>query len=1030
MRSASSGMLPGAAWLAGAVFGAAVLAATPARAEVLLLPFERFRCEAGECPLDFADSSGADAAAAGDTAESRSRAGALGQTRRGEATVGMRFRVCEPTEARIVIRGLYFGRLKGAWGGFVNRAWLEIRAVLLDLTTGETVDQVTIRREEERGEFGKIVTSPVTNFLPIAGADITGAVVNAPLEANHLYVAAFRLVTGASGAAPRAISDVKTDDLESRLSSIEIELTPDLPDGDGDGLFDVWETEGLKDCDGNVLVDLPGMGADPDHKDVFVEYDWLPGSEPTRAAIDFVKSRFAAAPGDSGVDGIANPDGEDGITLWIDTGELRENGILVGDNLGGGGEVALADVPNGRDVPRVSGDSDGDGVADFREVKDLYFDRARRAVFHYGLSGPKGRGEIGPPLPGGEPVCEDGADNDGDGLVDRDDVLDCFRGGQAAGGANFFVSNADASTFMHELGHSLGLGHGGIDSINCKPNYLSIMNYVYSGGVPRDDDGDGVFESRTEDFSGLPLPSGGRATAPLPTLVESDLDEEQVLDSGDGVHALRFVDGTGTGRESAVDSPNDWNGQNGIESGDIDPVDINAGDETGSPAACAEASAAAEEPATDTLQGADDWHALVFRFTPDSVVPGASMVDVIEEERPDPATVDAVFGATDLAIAKSVDPDPWVGGQTVTYRLAVENKGPNGAAFLEVVDRPSAGVRFVDPPENCNTNEQGALHCPLDPLPVGASTTLELQARLPLATSCGGDQFLTVVNDAEVVNLRGRERRVLDNRVTAEHRILCPIYEYPAKFVCGTQPEAADRSLLRGAYGTTVNLHNPSDEEVFVFAKLALARQAEPLAPGPVLPIDLFSFEYDEAVSIDCDVVGDRLFPDGFPDELIDGFLVIQSARRLDVTGVYTTALLDEAGRPAGHSSVDVEPINERERRPPRPRPDLLPDILGADLNCDQGNCRLDMGYQLENIGEGDAGAFVARLVNANGGVTLTTESWGSGLAAGAVEIRTFSVALSSSDLGSDISFCVEADRPADAVEETDETNNVACQRF
>lgn len=176
--------------------------------------------------------------------------------------------------------------------------------------------------------------------------------------------------------------------------------------------------------------------------------------------------------------------------------------------------------------------------------------------------------------------------------------------------------------------------------------------------------------------------------------------------------------------------------------------------------------------------------------------------------------------------------------------------------------------------------------------------------------------------------------------------------------------------------------------------------------------------------------MGDRLFPDGFPDELIDGFLVIQSARRLDVTGVYTTALLDEAGRPAGHSSVDVEPINERERRPPRPRPDLLPDILGADLNCDQGNCRLDMGYQLENIGEGDAGAFVARLVNANGGVTLTTESWGSGLAAGAVEIRTFSVALSSSDLGSDISFCVEADRPADAVEETDETNNVACQRF
>src|SRR5262249_52459138 len=34
----------------------------------------------------------------------------------------------------------------------------------------------------------------------------------------------------------------------------------------------------------------------------------------------------------------------------------------------------------------------------------------------------------------------------------------------------------EAITFMHELGHSLGLGHGGEDDINFKPNYHSIMN--------------------------------------------------------------------------------------------------------------------------------------------------------------------------------------------------------------------------------------------------------------------------------------------------------------------------------------------------------------------------------------------------------------------------------------------------------------------------------------------------------------------------------------------------------------------------
>src|SRR5262249_19461149 len=31
-----------------------------------------------------------------------------------------------------------------------------------------------------------------------------------------------------------------------------------------------------------------------------------------------------------------------------------------------------------------------------------------------------------------------------------------------------------AGTVMHELGHNLGLRHGGHDNVNCKPNYLSV----------------------------------------------------------------------------------------------------------------------------------------------------------------------------------------------------------------------------------------------------------------------------------------------------------------------------------------------------------------------------------------------------------------------------------------------------------------------------------------------------------------------------------------------------------------------------
>ena len=39
-----------------------------------------------------------------------------------------------------------------------------------------------------------------------------------------------------------------------------------------------------------------------------------------------------------------------------------------------------------------------------------------------------------------------------------------------------------AGTIMHELGHTLGLRHGGHEENNKKPNYFSVMNYVYQKG--------------------------------------------------------------------------------------------------------------------------------------------------------------------------------------------------------------------------------------------------------------------------------------------------------------------------------------------------------------------------------------------------------------------------------------------------------------------------------------------------------------------------------------------------------------------
>jgi hypothetical protein len=59
-----------------------------------------------------------------------------------------------------------------------------------------------------------------------------------------------------------------------------------------------------------------------------------------------------------------------------------------------------------------------------------------------------------------------------------------------------------AGTLMHELGHNLGLQHGGDEGTNCKPNYVSVMSYAYQTvGLFRDGQ-DGIL-----DYSRLKLGS-------------------------------------------------------------------------------------------------------------------------------------------------------------------------------------------------------------------------------------------------------------------------------------------------------------------------------------------------------------------------------------------------------------------------------------------------------------------------------------------------------------------------------------------
>ena len=137
-------------------------------------------------------------------------------------------------------------------------------------------------------------------------------------------------------------------------------------------------------------------------------------------------------------------------------------------------------------------------------------------------------------------------------------------------------------------------------------------------------------------------------------------------------------------------------------------------------------------------------------------------------------------------------------------------------------------------------------------------------------------------------------------------------FEYAAKIVCGIQRNPKDMRLARGFYATTINIHNPNREPVRFFKKLALTFPPKEQKPGKILPISTDTLRYDEALKVDCNEIETTFFPNGFPTAYIEGFVIIQSEKSLDVTAVYTTAELDKKGRVTQHSSIDVEQIRER----------------------------------------------------------------------------------------------------------------------
>ncbi|MCI5146374.1 MAG: hypothetical protein D3923_12805, partial [Candidatus Electrothrix sp. AR3] len=373
-------------------------------------------------------------------------------------------------------------------------------------------------------------------------------------------------------------------------------------DTDGDALLDSWEADGIDfNNDGIVDLDLPAMGADPQHKDIFIEIDYMvldgPSShthKPKFDALQRIITAFENAP-------VTNPDGSSGIRIHIDAGADTIMNPVTNETWGAKSQSDI--LPHQNNLGTCF--SGGYDWTAFDNIKGTHtagnFSIKRADVFHYNIWG--------------HSLCPEKTTTSG---ISRGLPASDFLVTLGGWSGNVGTVSQQAGTLMHELGHGLSFKHGGNDHGKYKPNYLSVMNYTFQTRGLRRFGLDGNF-----DYSRFQLP----------VLNEAHLDETVGLSgvAGTADYGTRFYDSSAIHRiTDDINGPIDWN-WDGDGGNDIDVI-VNVNKSFATPT----------NPTLTTLDTSDNWDEIIFnggavghmgeRIILPTVVKDPGLLDINEAE--------------------------------------------------------------------------------------------------------------------------------------------------------------------------------------------------------------------------------------------------------------------------------------------------------------------------------------------------------------------------------------------------------------